>query len=42
MSNFYYVISCVFREEDCDEYGSDCYLCPFYREEDEDDEEYDY
>lgn len=39
MSDMFYVFHCLFRSEECDDFGADCYLCPFYDEEDEDEDE---
>ena len=39
MCNFSYVFSCLFATEECDKYGSDCWLCPYYDEEEDEEEE---
>lgn len=36
MSDYFYVLNCIFSDESCDECGLDCYLCPYYDEEEED------
>lgn len=36
MSNYYYVITCPYSNDDCDEDGYDCMFCPFHKEEDDD------
>ncbi len=40
MSNWSYVFSCMFKNDDCDEFGMDCWCCPYY-DEDEDDKDED-
>ena len=37
MSNWSYVFNCLFATKDCDECGMDCWLCPYYDENEDDD-----
>ena len=36
MSTMFYVFSCPFADDRCDEFGLDCSTCVFYREEEDD------
>ena len=38
MSSYYYVITCPFADDRCDEDGFDCSTCVFYREDDDEEE----
>lgn len=41
MSNWNYVFNCLFRTEECDEFGMDCCICPYYdRNEDEEEKSF--
>ena len=39
MSTMFYVFSCPFADDRCDEFGLDCPMCVFYREEEDEEEE---
>jgi hypothetical protein len=39
MSSYSYVFSCLFATDECDEYGLDCCFCPFYNDNEDDDDE---
>ena len=37
MANVSYVCSCLFRTEECNVHGIYCSLCPFYNEQEDED-----